>query len=134
MNVELLFQIFTYIRLFTGGQHILAHRAAFLFMEGYLPEEVDHSDGNGCNNKWHNLASSDRKSNAKNLRRRSDNTSGVTGVSFCNKRGKWVVMISIDGKSKNLGRFSNFQYAVRARLNAQTHYNFHSNHGEDRPL
>ena len=123
-----------YVRLQTNRTYMMAHRAAFLYMEGWLPEEVDHDDGDGTNNKWSNLKGSTRKLNALNLRKRSDNSSGVTGVTWQKDRNKWMAHIHIDNKMKNLGRFEDFDTAVSVRKEAERKYNFNTNHGSDRPL
>lgn len=127
-----------YRRVFFKGQHIPEHRLAFLFMEGKLPPddvEIDHDDGNGENNRWSNLNKSTRQGNAKNLRKRSDNTSGVAGVSWEKHTGKWYAYIHTgEGVMKNLGRFTNFEHAVRVRKEAELQYNYHNNHGSVRPL
>lgn len=86
-------------------------------MEGELPPddvEIDHNDGNGENNRWSNLNKSTRQGNAKNLRKRDNNTTGVVGVSWDKSRGKWLAYIHIGGGvMKNLGRFTNFEHAMR---------------------
>lgn len=127
-----------YRRLHYKGQHIQEHRIAFLFMEGELPPddvEIDHNDGNGENNRWSNLNKSTRQGNAKNLRKRDNNTTGVVGVSWDKSRGKWLAYIHIGGGvMKNLGRFTNFEHAVRVRKEAELQYNYHNNHGSVRPL
>ena len=118
---------------FLGKIHY-AHRLAFIFMTGIIPNEIDHIDGNGMNNKWINLREVDRKNNCKNIRIRDDNKSGVTGVYFDKDRNKWASMISHSGKHFSLGRFENKELAIIARKNAEIEYGYHKNHGTARPL
>lgn len=49
-----------------------------------LPDELelDHIDGNRLNNKTNNLRVVDRRINSRNRKKRSDNTSGYTGISW----------------------------------------------------
>ena len=49
-----------------NGIKFAAHRLAFLYMEGYMPDEVDHDDRCKWNNGWNNLKASDRRSNNAN--------------------------------------------------------------------
>lgn len=113
----------------------LIHRLAFLYMTGSLPsEEVDHIDGNGCNNKWINLRKSDRSENQKNIRRRIDNKSGITGVYWSKNRCKWIAQISLNGRIKFLGNFDNIFDAACVRKSAHIKHGYHVNHGSDRPL
>lgn len=123
----------TYRRICLNSVYVKEHRLAFLFMEGALPgddEEVDHDDGNGENNRWSNLSKCSRQENAKNLRKCSTNTSGVSGVTWDKANNKWSVRL---GK-KSLGRFVNFEDAVAARKDAELKHNYHKNHGSVRPL
>ena len=50
---------------------------------------------------------------------RSDNTSGIKGVSFDKDRGKWVAQITFKGKWKFLGRYDTIQEAAEARREAE---------------
>lgn len=113
-----------------------AHRLAFLYMNGNFPiEEVDHEDGNGINNKFSNLRLVNHRENSKNRRKRSNNTSGVTGVGFCKTKLKYVThIVDTFGNHINLGTFNTFQEAIKVRKEAEIKYNYHKNHGIERPL
>lgn len=76
--------------------------------------EVDHIDGNGLNNVRSNLRIATRLQNARNLSRRSDNTSGFKGVSWRAKKGDWRAYIVCNGRQSHLGCFDNAEDAARA--------------------
>lgn len=100
-----------------------AHRLAFLYMKGSLPDNIiDHLDRNPSNNKWSNLVESNPRENTYNSKLRSTNTSGVTGVWFDKTRGKWCAEIKVDYSKKYLGRFENKQEAINARKQAENKY------------
>ena len=68
-----------------------AHRLAWLYMTGEWPsQDVDHKDRNKANNRWINLREATRSQNMGNQSLRDCNTSGVKGVSWDKKTGKWV--------------------------------------------
>lgn len=101
-----------------------AHRLAFLFMEGYLPEnEIDHIDRNILNNKWANLREVSHLCNMRNCNTAKNNKSGINGVSWRNDRKKWRAFIGV-GKMINLGVFDNLIDAARARWEAEVKYGF----------
>ena len=50
---------------------------------------------------------------------RSDNTSGVKGVSLIKSCGKWLAYIDIKGKRISLGGFQTVEEAARARRAAE---------------
>ncbi len=111
------------------GKRYLAHRLAFLYMEGVFPkDEVDHLDHNRADNRWANLRHADRATNARNRSLSKNNTSRTTGV-YWYKR-KWVAYIKVNGKRYHLGRSFDYQEAVARRKAAERKYGFHENHGK----
>lgn len=50
---------------------------------------------------------------------RSDNTSGITGVSYYKSRDKWVARINFRGKNYNLGYYDKIEDAAEARREAE---------------
>ena len=109
----------------------LAHRIAFLYMTGEIPQEVDHINHIKTDNRWCNLRATDRVENCRNASLRKNNRSGKCGVWLDKSKPtpKWVAQIKIRGKSIYLGRFSDFNLAVQARRTANETYGFHENHG-----
>ena len=107
-------------------KNYIASRLIYLFHHGYLPEnEIDHKDRNTLNDRIENLREVAPQCNVRNRPKFSNNTSGVTGVSFDKRwKGAWIAYITIDRKRKNLGRFNNFDDAVRARWEAEKEYGF----------
>lgn len=107
-----------------------AHRLAFLYVLGQMPEQVDHQDHDRSNNKWMNLRPATHKDNGRNQSLKSSNTSGFTGVVFDKQRQKWQARITVNGKRISLGHFKDKSKAIQARINAKKEYGFHKNHGE----
>lgn len=90
----------------------LAHRVIWAMQTGQWPtSEIDHADCNGCNNEWSNLRLATRSENTCNTRRRSDNTSGIKGLSWDQRRQKWKARIYLQDKEISLGRFASFEQA-----------------------
>lgn len=124
-----------YIRLQIDGARYHAHRLAFLYMEGSLPENcVDHISGDGTANKWVNLRRATRQENQRNMRLSVRNTSGHSGVGWDKVNNKWSCLISVGGKNIRIGRFADIRDAIAARKAANIKYGFHPNHGQSRPL
>jgi hypothetical protein len=70
-----------YVRFEHRGKLFLAHRVAwFLHYGEWPPEEIDHIDGNGQNNKIENLRLSDRSQNMCNRGAYKCNSLGLKGV------------------------------------------------------
>lgn len=112
-----------------------AHRLAWLVTHGeFPPEDIDHIDGNGLNNRLENLRAVSHDENGRNQRKYSNNTSGVSGVGWYKRDQKWQAKIRVNRKLVHLGYFSSKEEAVAARKAAEAKYNFHENHGSERPL
>jgi len=103
----------------------LAHRLAFLYVDGYLPEnEVDHIDRVKDNNAWSNLREVSKSCNMRNKPLHKNNKSGVNGVNMYKKYGKWEAQIGKDGKIIRLCRYYDLADAVRARWEAEKIYGY----------
>jgi len=84
--------------------------------------EVDHKSRNKKDNRKQNLRQAYHIDNSANCPIRTNNQSGVIGVSFDNKNKKWRVSITRNYKAINLGRYLNMVDAIVARLNAELKY------------
>ena len=107
-----------------------AHRVIWKMIYGTEPDQIDHDDRNRSNNRLKNLHAATVVTNQQNTKKSSNNTSGVTGVSFDRVDGKWLAAIGIGGKRKTLGRFKDKEDAIKARQDAEKLYGFHPNHGQ----
>lgn len=114
-----------YVRIAFKGIKYLAHRLAYYTYHGVDPLEnlVDHKYGDGSNNKIKNLRLANKSQNGANhIKLRSDNTSGVIGVSWNKVHKKWQAIIMINGKQKHLGYFINKEDARKARKEGEIKY------------
>lgn len=90
----------------TGYRHITwfnkpqkAHRLIFMLHHGYLPQEVDHINGDRADNRIENLRPANRSENQCNRNILANNTSGYAGVSWHKKSNAWVVRVMKNGKT-----------------------------------
>lgn len=120
-----------YLQTRIAGRMVCAQRIAWLLMTGdYNPTDIDHIDGNKKNNRWDNFRLVNRSENCRNVGRRADNTSGVTGVSWHISQKKWSAQITdLSRKQKHLGYFNSKEEAIVARAAAEKEYGYHENHG-----
>jgi hypothetical protein len=106
----------------TAKEHketILLHRC---LLDAQDNEEVDHIDRVKLNNLDENLRLVCTSENQVNKGMLSNNTSGVTGVTWDKSRDKWKVQLNIYKECYNLGRFDDFDDAVQVRLQAERKY------------
>jgi hypothetical protein len=80
-----------------------AHRLAFLYMTGEIPEFVDHIDRNRSNNKWVNLRPATRLQNNTNRPLQKNNRLGLKGVR--KHRNKFHASLYINDKYHWIGSF-----------------------------
>jgi len=124
----------TYIKITFKGVKYSAHHLAWALHYGVFPSlEIDHIDGNGCNNLISNLEEKTREENQKNKRLFSNNKSGIAGVRKVSDT-KFRAEIRVDNISQHLLFTNDFFEACCARKSAERRFGFHENHGSIRPL
>ena len=95
-------------------RNMRAHRAAAAIMLGRWPEEVDHINGVGTDNRWANLRPCSRVENARNRRKQAGRSSRFIGVSRAAGTAPWVAAVKLDGRAIRLGAFADEEAAARA--------------------
>jgi len=113
-----------HIRMRVDGKKYLAHRLAWFYTYGYMPDIIDHINRVPADNRICNLRDVDAAINTRNCSIRKDNTSGNTGVSWNTKTNLWYAYINIDRKRVHLGFHVEFSDALNARRNAEILYGF----------
>lgn len=117
-----------YVMLMIDYKSYFAHRLAFLYMEGHFPEnEVDHKNRDRADNSWANLLGVSRSCNMKNTKVYKTSKSGITGVGWHKRNGKWRVRIKVFGKRLYLGTFKTKLEAAQARWEGEVKYGFTDN-------
>lgn len=108
-----------WVRLKIKGKGYSGHRLAWLYVYGEWPaQELDHIDRNRSNNAIANLRLSNRSQQMLNGDLRSDNTTGVIGVSPA-PYNKFKANIAINKKFIHLGTFATIEEAAKARKAAE---------------
>lgn len=111
-----------YVQINALGRLYYAHRLAWFFAHGSWPTgHIDHIDGNPSNNALANLRDVSAETNQQNQRRahRSNRSSGLQGVSFDARTGRWMAKISLKNRTKNLGRHATPELAHAAYVAAK---------------
>jgi hypothetical protein len=100
-----------YIHVKIKAKSFKAHRLVFLYHHGYLPEIVDHIDGNKRNNKIENLRAATKEENCRNQKIRSTNKSGYKGVKWIEHCKKWQVEVCKNYKQLRFGMYEDLELA-----------------------
>ena len=109
-----------YLRIRINKKLYYSHRLIWLWVYGYFPEtDIDHIDRDPSNNRLSNLREVSRICNQRNCGLDPRNKSGVKGVCWETRYGKWKSAINVDHKEKFLGRFEDFTEADAHRLAAE---------------
>jgi HNH endonuclease len=108
-----------YVRIKIGPKRYMAHRLAWLYMNGEFPSvSVDHIDGRRDNNRAENLRTANSSQQGMNTKLRCDNRAGLKGVRIRRDRSSFAAIISIGGKQKTLGYFKSPEAAHAAYATA----------------
>lgn len=107
-----------------NGKRYLAHRLAWLYVQGVWPEnDVDHINRIKTDNRIANLRDATKSQNLGNSKTSRKNTSGVKGVCWHRHIRKWQATIHMHGKNRHLGYFATREAAAEAyRAAAENHH------------
>jgi len=107
------------------GRSYLAHRLAWLYVHGSMPEgDIDHKNRIRNDNRLCNLRSVSRTDNCQNISLPSHNKSGHIGVSWHKSNNAWNVYVKVNKKNYWLGYYKDLDEAIAARkAGEQKYYN-----------
>lgn len=117
-----------YKKITVNQRKYYVHQIVFLMQHGYIPQVIDHIDGNTSNNAIQNLRCSDKSKNACNSKTRIDNTSGHRGVVWSKVCNKWAARVQLNKKGIHLGVFEDYDLACLVADEARILY--HGNHAK----
>jgi hypothetical protein len=93
-------------------RNILMHREILFYAKVKNKLLVDHINGDGLDNRKSNLRTATHRQNAWNSR--AYGKSKYKGIWQVRETGKWCARIKVNGKVRNLGRFSDEVEAAKA--------------------
>lgn len=107
-----------YVNIKVRGKVHLAHRLAWIYVYGSLPDDgqvIDHVNRVKTDNRICNLRTATNTQNNYNTAIRTNNTSGLIGVHLQKQTGKYVANARLQGKQHYLGLFKCKYEASKAR-------------------
>ncbi len=108
-----------YIKIKIDNKKYSAHRLAWLYVYGEMPQIIDHKDGNSLNNALSNLRSASQAQNCANAARWR-NKSLPKGVRAM--KGRYHARISFQKKLIHIGCFGTVEEAAKAYADAASFY------------
>jgi len=105
-----------YVRISVDNVRHHAHRLAWLYVFGSWPmQTVDHANMDKADNRLVNLREATHSQNACNKPAQANNmSSGVKGVTWSKRKGKWKAQIGFEGQYRSLGEFNSVDEASEA--------------------
>lgn len=102
-----------------SNKGVLLHRLLMDDPEGMV---IDHINHNGLDNRKCNLRICTNQENICNCEIPKNNKSGCKGVYWAKDKQKWTVQVTINNKTKYIGRYENLEDAIKARQEASKKY------------
>ena len=102
------------IHIFYKRKCYKAHRLIFFMHYGYVPNLIDHIDGNPLNNLIENLRPATELQNHHNMGISKRNTSGIKGICWSKDKNKWMARCNFDYKPHFVGYFDKIDIAKLA--------------------
>ncbi|QEG07628.1 homing endonuclease [Salmonella phage SE5] len=108
-----------YIQIKVNSKTYRAHLLAWYYVTGEYPIKIiDHKNHKRYDNRWKNLREATHAMNSWNTSLRSDSKSGVKGVCYDERTGRWRARVTVFGKTYGCGYHTSkkaAEAAVRTR-------------------
>ena len=108
-----------YIQITINKKKYLLHRVIYKYFneewditDTSSNNQIDHININPLDNRIENLRRVNQSQNSRNINKRKNCSSKYRGVSWYKRDNKWEANISINGKMKHLGYFTNEEEAA----------------------
>jgi len=109
-----------YVKCWINGRSYYEHRLIFLMHHGYMPEQIDHKNGDTLDNRICNLRAASNGQNQQNKGAMPKSRVGLKGVSYKKYMHLYRAQISANGNGYHLGYFSTPSKAHEAYKAAAT--------------
>lgn len=110
-----------YTKIQIDGVKYGRHQLAFLYMEGSIPEMIDHIDRDPSNDAWNNLRQATNTQNQQNRGKWKENGLPL-GVRINKSSGRFSARITVSGRQISLGSFDTSEAAGQAYKDARLKY------------
>ncbi|MRT14968.1 HNH endonuclease [Enterobacteriaceae bacterium RIT711] len=105
-----------YVIIAYNGKLHKAHRLAWFFVHGKLPEQtIDHENRIRSDNRISNLRLATQLQQMHNINMHKNNKSGFNGVFWSKRSKKWQAQICIKGERYHVGLFDDAEEASTRR-------------------
>ena len=112
------------------GVRYRVHRLVFMMFHGYMPDTVDHINGDSTDNRIENLRAATRSQNQQNRIKPKIGFNPAKNVYWDKSSSKWRVCFKHNGRQQSFGSFAELELAeiVAAEARNKLHGEF-ANHG-----
>lgn len=105
------------------GKLYYRHRLVFLYHKGFLPEFIDHINGDKSDDRIENLRECNKQENAINSKPHSDNKTGYKNVGFNKSNNNYRVRMFVKGTRIEGGSFDTLEEAsLKAKELREEHH------------
>lgn len=111
-----------YLQFSSKKKNYRAHRVIFFLHYGFVPDRIDHIDGNILNNSPENLRPANHSENMQNCKRRYCSNTGIKGVSYVTRTKKYLAQVECNNERVLSMSFDDIELAELVVVEARNLY------------